>query len=738
MSTVLANADETTFFGDIDLGEMFLNYYMDRSLQPYVGVDLSDLKTTHKKRIMRWERSLMGVKSSPFNCVRLYLISEEVIKGDRHAKDNPFRWDKVVYNLPGTLTYNPHKPWLYKLDEERGVMASFVVSYVDDLRTGSQRGEEECNHVTHTMASGLNYVGEQDAARKRRPASRKPGPWAGAVMEAVPGEGLYVSTSKEKWEKMKQIIDFYYKMTLAEKSKSERHWVERKRLERDTGFLVHMFMAYENMRPYLKGFYLTLNEWRFDRDEEGWQLGKRHWKEIAASLWEDDGRWREAMEQHRLDGGKEPERVAMVSQMEKDVAFLQAMFEEEQPSRRLIRGTRIMRLIYGFGDASGAGFGSSWVEMKRIGKRKQGELEQREEHNEVKYRFGRWGSEGEGTSSNYRELRNLVDSLDEMGGKGELCGVEIFLFTDNSTAEAAFNRGSSSSPRLYELIKRVKLLEMLHKARVRVVHVGGTRMIAQGTDGLSRGCLVEGVMQGENMLAFVPLHETALQRSGNILDWLRECHGGKGDKELTVLEKEDWFWRGHDIVGGTRNVDGRWVPVYGTGQYVWAPPPCVAGQCLEELRKARHKRQHSTHVFVCPRIMTVEWQKHLYKSADLILTINPGHPIWDHSQHEPLIIGFFFPFLRYEPWQLKSSRRMVDMGGHLQRVCKEDPSALGSLLRQLWEFTRKLSDVPEHVVCKLLQGPEVAGLPQTAPRKRRRVVVEKEKRRGAIRDGQKG
>ncbi len=47
------------------------------------------------------------------------------------------------------------------------------------------------------------------------------------------------------------------------------------------------------------------------------------------------------------------------------------------------------------------------------------------------YRFGVWGIEGTDTSSNYRELRNLVDTLETMGWDGDLSGKEVFVFTDN-------------------------------------------------------------------------------------------------------------------------------------------------------------------------------------------------------------------------------------------------------------------------------------------------------------------
>ena len=41
-------------------------------------------------------------------------------------------------------------------------------------------------------------------------------------------------------------------------------------------------------------------------------------------------------------------------------------------------------------------------------------------------------------SSNLRKLKNLVDTLKKMAETNKLEGSEIFIFTDNSTAEAAF------------------------------------------------------------------------------------------------------------------------------------------------------------------------------------------------------------------------------------------------------------------------------------------------------------
>jgi hypothetical protein len=399
--------------------------------------------------------------------------------------------------------------------------------------------------------------------------------------------------------------------------------------------------------------------------------------------------------------------VRGVSRLEEDIEVLKIMFQRQTPSRRLIRGFNVARVMYGFGDASGAGFGSSWV-SGTVGE---------EQSRKVHYRFGRWGSESDGRSSNFRELSNLVATLTRLAEQGELSGVEVFVFTDNSTAEAAFNRGSSSSQKLYELVKQVKLMEMLFSTRIHIIHVAGKRMIAQGTDGLSRGVLTDGVMIGQEMTSFVPLHLSAISRSASLLPWLQYGSGSEPFKRLEVLEPEDWYIRGHDIAGSTTNCDGIWTPTYQYGLFVWSPPPCVADQCMEELRRARHKRQRSTHVFVCPKIMAYTWQRQLFRSADQVIQIPAGHPAWGETQYESLLIGFYFPFLSHEPWQLKGSNTILAMARHLQRMCKDDSSALSLVLRELWDFTRKLPSLPERVVQRMLQGKGGDTFSQAAARK---------------------
>jgi len=46
---------------------------------------------------------------------------------------NPFAWNSIRLNLPGTADYNPKLPWMLKIQKD-GLAASDIAQYVDDVR----------------------------------------------------------------------------------------------------------------------------------------------------------------------------------------------------------------------------------------------------------------------------------------------------------------------------------------------------------------------------------------------------------------------------------------------------------------------------------------------------------------------------------------------------------------------------------------------------------------------------
>jgi hypothetical protein len=85
-------------------------------------------------------------------------------------------------------------------------------------------------------------------------------------------------------------------------------------------------------------------------------------------------------------------------------------------------------------------------------------------------------------------------------------------------------------------------LERTHKAKIGVSHVLGQCMIKEGTEGMSRGQLREGVTAGESMLLFIPLNKDPLDRTPKLKSWIKSWAGNSAE----FLVPDDWFERGHD------------------------------------------------------------------------------------------------------------------------------------------------------------------------------------------------
>lgn len=239
-----------------------------------------------------------------------------------------------------------------------------------------------------------------------------------------------------------------------------------------------------------------------------------------------------------------PLKVKTVPRLKEDLRALSALTVCEEPPLRLMRLTFVRSVRYGFGGASRSEFGSTVTAPE-----------------DILYRHGVWGWTVWEGSSNRRELTNLVETLEWEAAQGRLHGCEVFLFTDNSMSEAAFIKGTSSSLLLFNLVLRLRILKVELHCMLHVVHVAGTRVIGQGSDGPSRGDLTEDVTTGRLMISYVPLSQSALERSDNLESWLRSWAG----TNLQVLTPTGWFLKGQGITGFARDESGQLIPTYETG-----------------------------------------------------------------------------------------------------------------------------------------------------------------------------
>jgi hypothetical protein len=356
----------------------------------------------------------------------------------------------------------------------------------------------------------------------------------------------------------------------------------------------------------------------------------------------------------------------------------------------------VVTAIYGFGDASSGGFGAS------VGFA-QG----------VHGRFGVWGTDAEDQSSNYRELRNLVETVEEEAAAGRLKQSELWLFTDNSTAESCFARGSSTSVLLHELVLRLRKLEMEADLKLYLVHVAGTRMIAQGTDGLSRGMMCEGVMAGRDMLDYVDIALSASVRHPALADYIR---GVTGLDNLNPLLIDEWFDVGHGIVGGSRDKHQMWIPTHAPSAqvYWWDPPPVLADIALEEAMTACHKRSDAIHIFTIPRLYSPAWTRLFHKLSDFIVKLPVGSPHWPHGLHEPLFIGIALPHVRYPPWSIRGTPLLVDLDRKLREVLSSGSGDGRDILRELLRTPGRISSVSECVARGLLHLPRGGEVPNVS------------------------
>jgi hypothetical protein len=210
-------------------------------------------------------------------------------------------------------------------------------------------------------------------------------------------DGTFVLTSQEKWEKARSQVQEVPAMLTTDSAN-----MNQKRLEQIRGFLQYVTQTYTSMTSYLIGFHMTIDSWRRGRDEEGWRLPLTAWRTVENSNNDWMGVEEVAPEEEA------PVTVSAVPRLRHDVEALLKLLEPERPPLKRVRAKATAKVYYGFGDASGCGFGATI----QIG-------------DEIVYKYGPWSSEvTETKSSNWRELNNLVEALERIVKEYDLwcCG----------------------------------------------------------------------------------------------------------------------------------------------------------------------------------------------------------------------------------------------------------------------------------------------------------------------------
>jgi hypothetical protein len=217
--------------------------------------------------------------------------------------------------------------------------------------------------------------------------------------------------------------------------------------------------------------------------------------------------------------------------------------------------------------------------------------------------MGTWRPKVHSFSSNWKELRTLVHTLErELGGEGRLHNATLFYFTDNMVTYYIVSGGSSSSPELQRLIRRIKYLELVLGIRLEVVHIPGLHMIDQRTDGLSRGIRFAG-----GRLKRTPEAETlrifeALPGTPATLHWIEDFSRSFRRYPQGTYMEATRPWNFHQVSGHCT---------------IWFPAPEWAHQIMDAVVNAWEENPWNTEaVFVVPRVFQCSWgrtSKHIHE-----------------------------------------------------------------------------------------------------------------------------
>ena len=342
-------------FVDLDFGEMFHNFPLHPSLIPFSGVDLTPFRkdldslglTSHlkgSKLLATWTRTWMGLKTIPEHCVRYYYFLEELIRGNQRETNNPMRFDKIILNIFGNEDYNPTLSNVIKWDEKFNRVAGDIKAYVDDLRAIGVSTDHAWK-IARWASSRIQFVGTQDAARKRR---LDHGPWAGTIF-ITDDNGIYKSVEQSKWDKSRAYLHECKRIL-----ESNNGLFDYKRLEIIRGFLCHLAMTFDIIFPYLKGFHLTLSSHLAGRNEDGWKLEDDEWNSyILNRLDQNQISSDEANDMLKKDSStKTPQQVKAVPLFHKCLDSLLRFFSSETPPLVTDRSLTLYLVLNGFVDAS--------------------------------------------------------------------------------------------------------------------------------------------------------------------------------------------------------------------------------------------------------------------------------------------------------------------------------------------------------------------------------------------------
>ena len=276
----------------------------------------------------------MGLQDYPYWSLQWQVRLKFEVYGNRRNTENPFHWDRVEFNLPGSKGYRSDLPWIMKIRFD-GHLAADVFVYVDNGRPTGY-----CRDLTWRAAraygSGCSRRGVQDASRKRTSPAECPGPWAGKVA-STEGGLLVGMVSQEKWDKTKGLLKELTDMLADGPLPLQQQYEIR-------GFLMYVVWTYPWLNPYMKGMHLTIDSWQAGHAEDGFKMTAKELQVFESSKWANVGLPCCRLDEEEDDGtptpgvpGKEcaPATVEPVERYPRDCKCLVRLTSTSKPPRQL-------------------------------------------------------------------------------------------------------------------------------------------------------------------------------------------------------------------------------------------------------------------------------------------------------------------------------------------------------------------------------------------------------------------
>ena len=248
-------------------------------------------------------------------------------------------------------------------------------------------------------------------------------------------------------------------------------------------------------------------------------------------------------------------------------------------SYRRSRGSKAGTLIPTFGDGSDTGTGGT-LHLPNA---------------PLQMWMGAWSPQIFHHSSNWKELRTLLATLQYAEQQAcAVTGSTFLYFTDNLVTYYIVSSGASSSPELHRLIVEIKRLELVLGCHLEVVHVPGTTLIHQGTDGLSRGVWCSPLHRNPEQRGILAEIFAPVPFNSTLGDWA--C------MQANIPWPFQWKFRDWRKSWNARLIIDQLT--------VWFPPPEVAAQLIYALLQAYVERPMTTSILiVVPRILQKKWAR---------------------------------------------------------------------------------------------------------------------------------